>query len=220
MTDNIIIEGRVMYPDVITPSRFKDQRTNSDQWLIRVMIPKDDREQMTAIVNAIQSNDRAIAQYGDSLIFDPGAQVIGIIAEDGTWRNQPIRDGNSARYPEEANDHWIIHAKALAPNRPGVLDGNMQQITDASVIYSGCVCNVAIGVKCYNAQGNRGIAWFLNGVQYVRGGPVIKLGGAPSADTIFGKIKDAEPVSGPAGDAPSPYAGSREIPETSGSFLD
>ena len=217
--DTIVIEGRVMYPDVINPSRFKEERTGADQWLIRVMIPKDDKSQMLRLVNAIQINERAQAQYPNDLDFNTKAEVSGIVKEDGIWRNQPIRDGNSDRYPNEANDHWVIHAKATADNKPAVVDGQMNKVVDATKIYSGCVCKVGIGVKVYNARGNRGIGWFLNGVQFIKNDEKIVLGNQLAIDDLFSKVAGSEAATS-VGASPFTQEPAANPQPAAGSFLD
>lgn len=219
--ETIVVEGRVMYPDVINPSRFKDQRTGADQWMIQVMIPKDDKGQMGRIVEAIQDNDRAQSQYpGKNLQFDANAEITGIAKDGGTWKNQPIRDGDSERYPAEANGHWVIHAKATAPNKPAVVDGQMNEVIDATQIYSGCTCKVGVGVKVYNAQGSRGIGWFLNGVQFIKPGQKIAIGNVPAIDDLFSKVAGSETAAAAVG--ASPFAGepASAPTEAAGSFLD
>lgn len=217
--ETIVVEGRVMYPDVINPSRFKDQRTGADQWMIQVMIPKSDKGQMGRIVEAIQTNDRAISQYGANLDFDANAEVTGITKDGGNWRNQPIRDGDSNRYPADANGHWVLHAKTQNPRfTEGVFDGQLNKVIDAAMFYSGCVCKIGIGVKCYNAAGNRGIGWFLNGVQFIKSGQKIALGNVPNIDDLFSKIPGSETA---AGVGASPFTGEpAESVDNAGSFLD
>jgi hypothetical protein len=87
--------------------------------------------------------------------------------------SSPIKDGDVARNrqgfllseknPEYAG-HYII--RAANTSRPRVVDRNLQDILEPSLIYGGCLCKVNVNAYTFNKGGNKGVTFGLNGVQF------------------------------------------------------
>ena len=200
-SEQIVVTGRVVYADVIDPSRFKTF-DNRDQWSIRVLIAREDQETLRMLARTILADERAQTIFGNALQFIKGTtEIEGIRSSD----HQPLKDGNRVNQ-EDHKGHVYLQAKTVSP--PSVVDGRVQPIMQKGIIYDGCWCNVAIAVKSYSKP-VPGISWFLNAVQFNRDGPKISIG--PAVGDIFKPIEQTGEA-GP-GMADDPFGDSSYIEE-------
>ena len=101
----------------------------------------------------------------------------------------PFCDGN------EKVDEWgdsykdTIYVRARTQFKPKVFDQNRVEILDADKVYSGCYCRAVVAPYAYDQAGNRGVAFSLEAVQFLRDGERLP-GGGISGD-IFGDGKVA-----------------------------
>jgi hypothetical protein len=181
---NLVVYGRVVYPHVLV-SKWKDQRTGADTYSCRVLISKKDTATLKRLAQAIVANGRAQSMFED-LKFGKNMRVKGIRSDD----HQPFKDGDLLDDKDHAG-HYYIQCKTDKKLKK-VVDGQMNPIIDDSVIYGGGYANVGIAVKTYNFRGTKGISWFLNGFQWVKGGPEISSG--PAIEDMFGRVEGAEAV--------------------------
>ena len=101
----------------------------------------------------------------------------------------PLRDGDLERPDDPAYAGcWFINANSTTA--PGIVDANLQRITDPSEIYSGMKARVSITFYPYNSNGNRGIACGLNNVQKIADGT--PLGGRARAEDDFASEDDGD----------------------------
>lgn len=77
---------------------------------------------------------------------------------------------------------------ANSPHKPGVVDGNRQEIIDTSELYSGIYGRASITFYAFNSNGNKGIACGLNNLQKLRDGD--PLGGRTRAEDDFATEDD------------------------------
>lgn len=82
--------------------------------------------------------------------------------------------------------------------RPGVVDQNVQDVLDTSVIYAGCFCRATIRAYAYDNKGNRGVAFGLQNVQKVKDGD--PLSGRTKAQDDFSPVAVEETANGSAAD--------------------
>ncbi|HER7947796.1 TPA: DUF2815 family protein, partial [Streptococcus pyogenes] len=75
-----------------------------------------------------------------------------------------------------------------SPHKPGVVDGNRQEIIDTSELYSGIYGRASITFYAFNSNGNKGIACGLNNLQKLRDGE--PLGGRTRAEDDFATEDD------------------------------
>jgi hypothetical protein len=119
---------------------------------ILIMVPKSDKEGIKKLKQAI---DEAIEE-GKSL-----------------WKNKiptelkkPLRIGNGEDYPEQEDMYLITARSAYAP---GVVDADLEAITDKDSFYSGCWGRASIKFCPYkNKAGGCGITTYLLNVQKIR----------------------------------------------------
>jgi len=105
----------------------------------------------------------------------------------------PIRDGddqadNYSTYEGTANC-WVIAAKSVF--KPGVVDTDLEDIIDPGMIYPGAVCRASLTAYAYDVNGNKGISFALNNVQFLTDGDPLTGAGTKASDE-FGDAEDAE----------------------------
>ena len=138
-----------------------------------VLIPKTDTKTIERVNAAILQayNDGAGKLRGSGKTVPPMATL-----------KLPLRDGDAERPDDEAYaGHYFLNANNK--ERPDIVDLNLNPIIDSSQLYSGIYARVHLGFYAFNANGNRGIAVALNGVQKVKDGP--SLGGRIKAADVF-----------------------------------
>ena len=93
-----------------------------------------------------------------------------------------LRDGDTEREGEEVYaGHYFFNANSN--ERPGVVDADLNPITDKNEFYSGCYGRASVTMYPYDQSGSRGIAFGLNNVMKLEDGE--KLGGPTSAAVDF-----------------------------------
>jgi hypothetical protein len=86
----------------------------------------------------------------------------------------------SKKYPSNV----IAYLNARSDNKPQIIDGQKQPITDPKAIYAGCVVNVSLNAFPYNYEGmKKGVSFGLGNIQKVRDGE--RIDGRLSAEEEF-----------------------------------
>ena len=165
--------ARASYVNITEPKSINGSKPKYSSSLI---IPKSDKATIKLIEDAIeQAIQEGVGKFG------------GKIPPRGSLK-LPLRDGDAERDDEDYAGAYFINANSTF--QPGVVDreGN---ITDASIIYSGCYVRACISFYAFNTNGNRGIAAGLQALQFIRDGK--PLGGRVNAAEEFGAFhEDAE----------------------------
>ena len=145
---------------------------------VSLIIPKDD----TATVNKIKAAIQSAYEEGQSKLKGSGKTVPAL-----SILKTPLRDGDLERPDDEAyKNAYFVNANS--PHKPGVVDGNRQEIIDTSELYSGIYGRASITFYAFNSNGNKGIACGLNNLQKLRDGE--PLGGRTRAEDDFATEDD------------------------------
>lgn len=164
-----VITGRVRfsYAHVFTPTSIGE--SEDKKYSVSLIIPKSDKKTIKKIKDAIE----VAKEEGKSSKF--GGKIPANL-------KTPLRDGDEDRSDDEnyANSYFI---NATAINKPGVVNRDLEPITNEEDFYSGCYGRASITFYAFNANGNRGIAAGLNHVQKTSDGEA--LGGRVSVDVDF-----------------------------------
>ena len=145
-----------------------------ERYSVSVLIPKDDKETVKAINDAIDAAiEEGIAKFGGK---KPNKAAIKL----------PLRDGDTEREDEAYAGHWFINANSKTA--PQIVDKAVKPILDRDEVYSGCYARVSLNFYAFNANGNRGIACGLGNIQKIRDGE--PLGGRSSATDDFNIEED------------------------------
>lgn len=100
----------------------------------------------------------------------------------------PLRDGDMDKREDSVYHHaYYINARSDMP--PGIVDKNLNRITEKSGFYSGCYGRASIHFYAFNYDGKMGIACGLNNLQKLADGPALGNWSTPEedfGDEIFG----------------------------------
>ena len=145
-----------------------------ERYSVSVLIPKDDKETVKAINDAIDAAiEEGIAKFGGK---KPNKAAIKL----------PLRDGDTEREDEAYAGHWFINANSKTA--PQIVDKAVKPILDRDEVYSGCYARVSLNFYAFNSNGNKGIACGLGNIQKIRDGE--PLGGHSSAADDFSDYSD------------------------------
>ena len=116
-----------------------------------------------------------------------------------------VRPSDGQPYGEECKGCWVFTASSK--QAPFVVDGQVQNIIDPRLVYSGMWGNISVNFFPYNSAGKKGIGCGLNGVQKVRDGE--PLGSRVTAQDAFQAVAPAAdpgavPFAPPYTTAPAP----------------
>ncbi|WPC42752.1 DUF2815 family protein [Clostridium sp. JS66] len=168
-----VITGKVRfsYANVWDP---KSINGGDPKYSVSLIIPKADKATLNKVKEAIESAKKeGISKLGGSIPDN---------------LKMPLRDGDVDRVEEEAyKDSYFINANSNT--KPGIVDKNVQTITDKSEFYSGCYGRASITFYAYNVDGNKGIACGLENLQKLEDGE--PLGGHSRAEDDFEAAGDS-----------------------------
>ena len=187
----ITCEGKASFVQVWTP---KENMSGNLKYSIAFLFPKDDKEGVAAIKNAVQA---AIKE---------GIAKAKITAEHAKMKNfrLPIRDGSAEHADGVKGKEYdgFFFFNANSDNPVGIVDKNVAPILDQSEFYSGCFCRLDVSFYAYNVKGTRGIAAGLNNVMKIKDGE--RFGGSQDAETAFKSFKE-EIAAGGVEDESTPF---------------
>lgn len=171
---------RFSYCNLFEPKPPLNNPTGEPKYSVTVLVPKTNTAAKAAI-------DQAIAQ----------AIELGVSSKWNGVRppmpSLPVHDGDGVRpsdgqpYGEECKGCWIFTASSK--QAPFVVDGQVQNIIDPRLVYSGMWGNISVNFFAYNSAGKKGIGCGLNGVQKIRDGE--PLGGRVTAQDAFQAVAPA-----------------------------
>lgn len=165
-----VITGRVKlsYPTLFTPRGMSNDPNSKPAYSTTLMVPKTTSDGK-ATIERIRAAEKLAIEKGKTEKWK------GKVPRD---LKSVIHDGDDEKYedsnPEYAG-HWVLAVRS--PRRPGLVDRNLERITDESEIYPGVIAKVSVSAFPFDVSGSKGIGFGLNNVQ---------------------KIGDAEPLAGPS----------------------
>lgn len=148
-----------------------DGDTANGKYMTNVLIPKDEKETVKALKQAIEAAKKAgvVSKWG---------------GKEPKNMDMPLRDGDTDKEDEIYQGCFFLNAKSNT--RPGICDKNKTPIVDEEEIYSGVYAYVSVSFYPYDKNGNRGVACGLNNIMKFKDGE--RLGGRTSAENDFADI--------------------------------
>ena len=142
------------------------------KFMTNVLIPKEEKETIKAIQQAIEAGKKAaiISKWG---------------GKEPKKLDMPLRDGDVDKEDDDVYAGYYF-TNAKCNTRPGFVDKNKTPIVDEDDIYSGVWAIVSVTFYGYDVSGNRGVACGLNNVMKFKDGE--RLGGRSSADSDFADL--------------------------------
>jgi len=161
---------RFSYANVWEP---KSSFGGEPKYSVSLIIPKKDTATIDAINRAIEiAKQEGKAKFGGRI---------------PTNLKLPLRDGDIDRPEDEAyKDSYFLNANSSL--KPGIVDANVEYITDPSEFYSGCYGKATIMFYAYD-NGSKGIACGLRNLQKLKDGE--PLGGIGKAEDDF-EVEEVE----------------------------
>ena len=141
---------------------------NEPKYSVSLIIPKDDKDTLKAIKEAIEEAKESSKHLWNGKI-PPNLK-------------NPLRDGDEERPDDDVySNAYFINANSKRQPELVDLKGNKGLGTDE--VYSGCYARVSINFFGYAAAGNKGVGCGLGNVQKLDDGE--RLGGGSSASQDF-----------------------------------
>ena len=167
---------RASYDNVFTARL--NELSGKEEFSLTLLIPKSDKATVSSLASAMNA---AISSKW------PNKVPSGI--------NKPLHDGdgekpNGGEYGEECQGHWVLNVKSS--RRPGIIDGNMQDVIDPNEFVSGDYCRVSLGAYAYDNI-KKGVSFGLNNIQVLAKGDPLGGTRAKAQDDFApaGKADDA-----------------------------
>jgi hypothetical protein len=167
---------RLSYVHLFEP--YSSDPENAAVYSVTILIPKDDKDTYNKIKKAQKAALDAAIEKG-TLKTPKG---IKYTMHDGDDEENYDHEKN----PEYAGN-WVMALRSR--QRPGVVDKNLDPITDPELVYSGCWARVSMNFFGYANSGNKGISAGINNVMKVR-----------DDDSLTGRTSAAEDFEDFAGD--------------------
>ena len=173
---------RISYANIFNAKAMSEKDT--PRFSVALMFDKKSKEQMESL-KALHAEASAV--YKEKWPSADKGPRIALTGHD----KSPIKDGDKACNSQgipltetnaEYEGHFII--RAASTTRPVIVDRNMQEVLDTSLVYSGCFCKVNLGAYAYDTKGNKGVTFGLNGVQFWTEGERFG-GGRPAVKDMF-----------------------------------
>ena len=184
MSDDIkrVVTGKVRlsYAHLITPRAQK--QGDKLKYSTTLLIPKSDiatKQRIDAAINAT-IQEGVVSKWNGARPAQPAI---------------PIYDGDGVRptgeyFYDECKGHWVMTASSEM--KPQIVDINMNEIINATEIYSGMYARVSIRFFPYFNSGKKGIGCGLGNVQKLEDGE--PLGGRTNAADDFGGGGSYNPI--------------------------
>lgn len=166
MATKLVLKNvRLSYPNLFKPKAFKDQ---DPKYSATFIVRKDD-PQVDKILAAVitEAKDKFGSKIKDRL--------------PSSYHN-PLKDGDDVadEHPELEGCYYIRTSSQSAPT---VLDRAKRHLpAEDEKIYAGCYVNASINIAPFDAEVNKGVTAYLNGVQFYMDGERFGGGGDCSDD--------------------------------------
>lgn len=108
------------------------------------------------------------------------------------WRDAP-EDVAGKGYPEGST-----FVNARSQSKPGVVDGQLNPVTDESRVYPGVIVRASLDFYAYSSSGNNGVAAGLGNIQILRDGDRLdsRVNAADEFDAVAETVADLSDLTG------------------------
>lgn len=161
---------RLSYTHVFSKYAPNDDTANG-KYMTNVLIPKEEKETIAALQQAIEAAKKA-------------AIVSKWSGKEPKKLDMPLHDGDTDKEDDTYEGHLYVNAKSNT--RPGIVDKNKAPIVDEDDIYSGVWAIMSVTFYGYDKNGKRGVACGLNNIMKYKDDE--RLGGRASAESDFADL--------------------------------
>jgi len=169
-----VITGKVRL-DHVNIWEPKSYHGSTPRYSVSLIIPKDDKETITNINNAI---DAAIKE-NEKILVDQFGKI------NNATLSLPLRDGDIERADHETyTNSYFLNANSA--RQPDIVDEMVRPILHQSEVSSRCCARVSITFYAFNNNGSKGVAVGLNNIQKLTYERYILCETPTSAENKFG----------------------------------
>lgn len=162
-------EFRVSFPQVFKPKAFESQEPKYS--IVMLFAKTADLKAMKQAVLAA-----AIEKFGPKEKWPKNLRM-------------PFKDGNDKADMDGYKDMIVVNASAKADKRPGVVNQQLEDMTEADgQFYAGCYARATLMAYGYDTAGNRGVSFGLQDIQKLRDG--VPFSGRKKAQDEFEAVDD------------------------------
>lgn len=176
LTKILTHEFRVSYPHLFKAQAFGDAEP---KYSVTMLFSK--KSDMSAITRAITA--AKTAKWGAK---DKWPKMKYPVYLDGD--DEDVYLDQKGDEKKGYKGHWVIKATAREDQRPGLVDENVEDITDQRLFYPGCYARAQVFVQAWDNKFGKGVSFYLDHVQKTRDGE--SFGGKKPADQVFTPINN------------------------------
>ena len=152
---------RACFVQIATP---RDDQSGNPKYSIMLLVPKTDKQTIGALDRAIdqvvEGDFRGkLPPRGKTPVRDP----LNDLDEDGNARSGGHWDGH-------------VYLRANSKNPPAIVDAQGKPAVDREIVRSGDYVRAKLTATSYNVDGNRGVKFYLDAVQFIAKGDPIAAG--------------------------------------------
>lgn len=143
-------------------------------------------------------NEGGKAQYAISLLFKKAQDLSALRnAVKATVKEKFGDRTGSLKLPFRSVDEMEqpvpgykggVFITAKSTNKPGIVDADLQPITDPMDFYPGCLCRASVVPFAFDKKGSKGVTFLLNNIQKLKDGT--RLDGRKKAEDEFESVED------------------------------
>lgn len=160
-----VITGKVRLNYVNLLTKKSIDEVSEPKYYATLIIPKKDVKTMSLVVKALEDATEA----GKAIWGEYNPESIKIC----------VKDGDKEKSEDKAY-HESYYINVSSKYKPGIVDVNLNEITDEREVYSGCYARCAIRFYPYSQEDNIGIGCSVENVQKLGDGEI--LGRASAVD--------------------------------------
>jgi len=170
-----IVTGKVRfsYCNIFEPRAM--QEGADPKYSITLLIPKSDKATVEKIKAAQET--AIVSKWAGKR-----PAKISTTLHDGDG----VREKTGEEFGPECKGHYVMTVSSK--QRPGVVDADRNEVLDKMAVQSGDYGRVSINAYAYDSNGNRGVSFGLNNVQFLEKGE--PLGGRSRAEDDFADNDD------------------------------
>jgi len=167
---------RLSYCNLFNPKVFDN---GPPKYSVTLLIPKEDKTTINLINAAMEAAKASWTQKNGKKL--PSNLKHTLHDGDG---DRP----NGGEFGVECKGHYVITVSTK--DKPRLVNREKQDITDSTVIYSGCYAYAVINFYVFDNNGNKGVSAGLNGIMKLYDGE--PLSGAVITDKDWGDFEDED----------------------------
>lgn len=169
-------EVRLSYVNLLSP-RPAEEEGEKAKYGCTLLVPKSDKATIAKINKAIE----AAKEVGKSKWGGKIPKTMKIT----------FRDGDEEKDLDDAPEYeGHMFMSVTSNNKPGIVDRQVNPLTDEDEVYSGMYARVSIKAAPFDYNGTKGITFYLNHVQKMRDGE--NLTGRTKAEDVFDVLDDLD----------------------------